>query len=417
MLGIPADKQARGTIDKSVFINNLQDAKCEWFLDVINSIIDVKDLGINITDVYIRQDDAITFGILKSFLPAFHITYKPSMKDIEILIKTLLYLSYGAIHRTSTNDLMRMVEDQWKTKDAIYFSLAVDGFGIMRITFSKSIKGYVVTFRLLPFEVPNVDDVRAPEEMKAFLRDLFKAEVKMLVPTRMPQGKLEAKPVDSVIAKRGGLIIHCGTTGSGKSTSIAAEIDYMYTIGMQGITITYEEPVEYRFTMLPNVLQYEIDFNLKREDIYHHFLRSTAQVLMIGEVKTKQEIEMLVDIASRGHIVITTLHASSVLEALMILRSNVSDLGLLMSSLLAIIHQKLTFDVHGKILPLHEVLLFKDNSDFGKILKNALEKGDLTYQQLEASFKNEMNSNIPWDKRSYFPMSYYISLAKKQGLL
>jgi type II secretory ATPase GspE/PulE/Tfp pilus assembly ATPase PilB-like protein len=135
-----------------------------------------------------------------------------------------------------------------------------------------------------------------------------------------------------------GLVIVCGPTGAGKSTTLYAcllEIDRL-----QKNVITIENPVEYQ---LENVTQIEI--NPKAGKTFATELRSVLRqdpdVIMIGEVRDKETAEIACQAAQTGHMVFTTLHANDAATAL----GRLIDLGLppflVGSALSAIISQRL----------------------------------------------------------------------------
>jgi hypothetical protein len=114
------------------------------------------------------------------------------------------------------------------------------------------------------------------------------------------------------------------------------------------VVITYENPVEYRFllTKAP-VVQYDVGFSFggSWDGVLKHLLRNTPSVALIGEVRSGEEIAALVDIASRGHLIFSTMHAGSIAEALEVLFSKSEIMGSqLASALLAVVAHRLTID-------------------------------------------------------------------------
>ncbi len=348
-----------------------------WFLTLLYGIKDLQDQGFRATDVYIQEQKPVSIGILKNFITT---TFVPPDAVTQTSIRTVikkLYTKRLTMLGFPDTEAMKMAEDMIRNENFKSFSVAIHGLGILRITYSKSKNGDVVTMRILPFEVPRLEDVYLPPSYKDFLYSLLKEETIVIPWFNNAQRKLKS-------VRRGGLIIHSGPTGSGKSTSIAAQI---HDIALQtaGMIITYEDPVEYRYITSPNVIQYEIGVEINSEEIYHHFLRSTAQVALFGETRTKEQFLQVIDIASRGHLVYTTLHANSVVEAIMMMRdfAGKENLALLTNSLLAISYQKLVLDQTGKIKTLYEQLMFREDVPEIKQIKQMIEK-DETPQ----SFKN-----------------------------
>src|SRR5208282_3293636 len=124
----------------------------------------------------------------------------------------------------------------------------------------------------------------------------------------------------------GGLILHIGPTGSGRSTGMASELQYAAD-RIDGTILTFENPIEYR--LMPNkatVDQCEFGVHMKKqgnmsmfETAKSNLLRKMPDVVMFGEVKTSEEIREVIDTGSRGHLVLATLHAKDALEALSVM--------------------------------------------------------------------------------------------------
>jgi type II secretory ATPase GspE/PulE/Tfp pilus assembly ATPase PilB-like protein len=119
--------------------------------------------------------------------------------------------------------------------------------------------------------------------------------------------------VRGLVAQPHGMIIVCGPTGAGKSTTLYAclnEIDRY-----QKNVITVENPVEYH---IPNVTQIEI--NTKAGKTFASELRSILRqdpdVILIGEIRDKETAEIACQAAQTGHLVFTTLHANDTVTAL-----------------------------------------------------------------------------------------------------
>jgi general secretion pathway protein E len=135
-----------------------------------------------------------------------------------------------------------------------------------------------------------------------------------------------------------GLIIVCGPTGSGKTTTVCAclhEID-RYTKNI----ITIENPVEYH---IPNVTQIEV--NLKADKTFASELRSILRqdpdIISVGEIRDRETAEIACQAAQTGHLVFTTLHANDAVSALV----RLGDLGvppyLIGAAVTAVLSQRL----------------------------------------------------------------------------
>lgn len=364
-----------------------------WFLDLVRHIQYLQtQQNLKITDVYIHERKPISVGILKTFLPL------PAGNNKEIArINTPEFVNFDRIWKLvqslytkrliqvgyQPNKAYSIAEDHMINKNVISFSFAVQDIGVMRYTFSKSQSGLILTFRLLPFVAPSLKATRLDRTPIPYLLNTLSSNIEQ----RIGENVAILKTFD-----KGGIIIHCGATGSGKSTSIASQIQHI-AMNSAGIIITYEDPVEYRF-IFPNVIQYEIPNNIKYEEIYHHFLRSTAQVCLIGEIRTREMLIQALDIANRGHLVYTTFHANSVVEAIYTIKSIVGEeyYGLLLNALRGVVYQKLKM-VGQEITPLYEMLLMpEDQNDEARNYMNTIKT--IIEKETSAALSSYIKDNI-----------------------
>lgn len=114
-----------------------------------------------------------------------------------------------------------------------------------------------------------------------------------------------------------GLILVCGPTGAGKSTTIATLINKINSSRSEHI-ITIEDPIEYIFPRkLSVVSQREIGHNCQS---FHQglkaALRQDPDIILVGELRDKETIETALSAAETGHLVFSTLHAGSSAEAI-----------------------------------------------------------------------------------------------------
>ncbi|MBK5103677.1 MAG: PilT/PilU family type 4a pilus ATPase [Burkholderiales bacterium] len=121
---------------------------------------------------------------------------------------------------------------------------------------------------------------------------------------------------DVVMNKRG-LVIMVGGTGSGKSTSLAAMIGYRNN-NSYGHIITIEDPVEYVHPHINClVTQREVGVDTASwEAALHNTLRQAPDVILIGEIRSRETMEHAVSFAETGHLCMGTLHANSANQAL-----------------------------------------------------------------------------------------------------
>jgi twitching motility protein PilU len=122
--------------------------------------------------------------------------------------------------------------------------------------------------------------------------------------------------LETVMLKRG-LLLFVGGTGSGKSTSLAALIDYRNS-NSGGHIITIEDPVEYVHKHKKSIVnQREVGVDTRS---WHAALKSTLRqapdVILIGEIRDRETMEHALAFAETGHLAISTLHANNANQAL-----------------------------------------------------------------------------------------------------
>ena len=191
-----------------------------------------------------------------------------------------------------------------------------------------------------------------------------------------------------IMAKRG-IILFVGGTGSGKSTSLAALIDYRNR-NSDGHIITIEDPVEFvhpHHRSIVNQREVGVD-TLSYEDALKNTLRQAPDVILIGEIRSQETMEHALAFAETGHLCLSTLHANSANQALDRIinffpeerhKQLLLDLSL---NLQAFISQRLIPTVEGKRCAAIEILIGTpracDLIKQGKIseLKEIMEKSE-----------------------------------------
>ena len=168
-------------------------------------------------------------------------------------------------------------------------NFAVNPVGVGRFRANAFIQqGYCgLVMRTIETEIPNLDKLKLPEVFK-----------------------------DIVMTKRG-LVIMVGGTGSGKSTSLAAMIDYRNE-NTFGHIITIEDPIEY---IHPHksciIMQREVGMDTDDWEIaLKNTLRQAPDVILLGEIRDRMTMEFGIAFAETGHLAMATLHANSANQAL-----------------------------------------------------------------------------------------------------
>ncbi len=161
-----------------------------------------------------------------------------------------------------------------------------------------------------------------------------------------------------------GLIIVVGSTGSGKSTTLAAIIDYRAR-NRAGHILTIEDPIEYVFKHRKSLIsQREVGIDtLSYENALREAMREAPNVVMIGEIRDRTTMEAALSYASTGHLVLSTLHAVNTNQAFERIvnffpteanRQLLMDLSLNMQAVLA---QRLVRGMDGGLVAAVEVMV------------------------------------------------------------
>jgi len=121
---------------------------------------------------------------------------------------------------------------------------------------------------------------------------------------------------DLSMSKRG-IILFVGATGTGKSTSLAAMVGYRNK-RMSGHIISVEDPIEYVHSHGKSLItQREVGIDTDSFEVaLRNTLRQAPDVIMIGEVRTRETMEYAITFAETGHLVLCTLHANNSNQAL-----------------------------------------------------------------------------------------------------
>ena len=135
-----------------------------------------------------------------------------------------------------------------------------------------------------------------------------------------------------------GLILVTGPTGSGKTTSLYAALNYLKSIEKNIVTI--EDPVEYQLDII-NQNEVRGGIGLTFAKILKHVLRQDPDIVMVGEIRERETAEIAVQAALTGHLVLSTLHTNDAIGAV----TRLIDMGvepyLLSSALLGVAGQRL----------------------------------------------------------------------------
>jgi twitching motility protein PilU len=231
----------------------------------------------------------------------------------------------------------------------IDFAISEPGLGRFRVAIFYQ-RGYpAMVMRYITADMPRIDQLGLPE----LVTDLSKL--------------------------RRGLILVVGATGSGKSTSLAAMINYRNENFSDHI-ITIEDPIEFLHTNKRSIVnQREVGLDTKTyARALRGVMRAAPDVILIGEIRDRESMDAAITLAGTGHLVLATLHANNCAETLdriinMFPQQNYSQMLLDLSQYLrAILAQRLVPGVDGRRVMATEIMLNTPH------ISDLVRKGDVT---------------------------------------
>lgn len=203
-----------------------------------------------------------------------------------------------------------------------------------RVNAFNTLNGPAAVLRTIPTHVQSLEEIRAPEILRK-LCDLHK-----------------------------GLILVTGPTGSGKSTTMAAMVDYINSNSAKHI-ITIEDPVEFVHTSKKSLInQREVGKSTKSfAKALRSALREDPDVILVGELRDIETIQLALTAAETGHLVMGTLHTNSAPKTIDriidVFPANDKEMvrAMLSVSLEAVVTQTLLKHKEGGRVAAHEIML------------------------------------------------------------
>jgi type II secretory ATPase GspE/PulE/Tfp pilus assembly ATPase PilB-like protein len=147
-----------------------------------------------------------------------------------------------------------------------------------------------------------------------------------------------------------GLILVCGPTGSGKTTTLYSAVTLLNT--MEKNIITIEDPVEYQLKGI-NQNQVKEAIGLNFAKFLKHALRQDPDIIMVGEIRDRETAEIAIQASLTGHIVLSTLHTNDSASAVTRLLEMGIEPYLISSALLAALAQRLVRTICPKCKTTH----------------------------------------------------------------
>ena len=213
-------------------------------------------------------------------------------------------------------------------------AIALEGAGNFRVSGMRQRGSYAVVVRHIASVIPSFDELNLPEILK------------------------------TLVMEKRGLILMVGSTGAGKSTTLASMLDYRNEHA-SGHILTVEEPIEFTFTNKKSMVnQRDVGSDTQSLQIaLKNALRQAPDVIQIGEIRDRETMTAAIAYAQSGHLCVATLHANNSYRALnrilsfypVEVRSTLlNDLG---GALRAIVAQRLLRTPNSSRVPALEVML------------------------------------------------------------
>lgn len=228
--------------------------------------------------------EAISEGAKSVFLfPGF-----PPMANKREIIQ----LTGPPLRAEEVENLLRETVTEWqynrfKEEKELDYGYEIGTAGRSRICAFVRSGSTGIVIRPIPSDVPSFASLSLPETLKRF--------------TELSDG----------------LVLVTGPTGSGKSTTLAALLDIVNEQRVCHI-VTIEDPIEFVYTPKRSIIsQREIGRDTQSfEEALKRMLREDPDVVLVGEIRDKESMQAVLEIAETGHLVFSTLHTSSVTESI-----------------------------------------------------------------------------------------------------
>ncbi len=257
--------------------------------------------------------------------------------------------------------------EELKELGELNMGLPLAGVGNFRISGFRQRGSYAAVIRFIPNDIPSLESLHLPPIL-----------------------------ADLIMQKRG-LVLIVGSTGAGKSTTVASMIDQRNTTAT-GHILTIEDPIEFFFTNKKSLVnQREVGMDTQSTQLaLKNAMRQSPDVILIGEIRDREAMSAAIAYAQSGHLCLATMHASNSYQALnrilnfypVEVRSTM--LGDLAIALKAIVSQRLLGTAAGGRTPAVEVMLnttliadLIEHGDFSgikEVMEKSLAEGSQTFE-------------------------------------
>jgi twitching motility protein PilT len=272
-------------------------------------------------------------------------------------------------------------KEKFKQTNEVDLAYGVPGLGRFRVNVFQQRGTLGVVLRVIPFKIQSIEQLMLP------------------------------KILEKVAGEQRGLVLVTGTTGSGKSTTLAAMIDHINATETCHI-MTIEDPIEFLIRDKRSIVnQREVGVDtMSFGQALKSALRQDPDVILVGEMRDLETIETALTAAETGHLVMSTLHTLDATETVNRIISafppyQQKQVRLQLGSVLkAVVSQRLVPRADGKgRVPAIEVLLATtrvremiEDKDRTKEINDAISAGHTTYgmQTFDQSLMSLLRSNL-----------------------
>jgi len=204
----------------------------------------------------------------------------------------LVQTDYESLTAASAKELIYSMlsqeqKDKFEKKKELDFPFEVGNIARFRVNLHMQRETVAAALRIIPADIPKLEDLRLP------------------------------KAIADLSNEARGLVLVTGPTGSGKTTTQACMIDLINSSRKCHI-ITVEDPIEYIHKHKKSIVeQREIGVDTESFDIaLRHVLRQNPDVILIGEMRDIESIQVAITAAETGHLVISTLHTNDAVQSI-----------------------------------------------------------------------------------------------------
>ncbi len=227
-------------------------------------------------------------------------------------------------------------------------AISISGLGRFRVNVFRQRGDVAMVIRYIKGNIPSIEELNLPQILKELIME--------------PRG----------------LVLVVGSTGSGKSTTLASMIDHRNN-NMTGHILTIEDPVEFLHTHKKSVVdQREVGLDtISYEMALKNAMREAPDVILIGEIRDRQTMQHAIAYAETGHLCLSTLHANNANQALDRIINFFPDSAHhqlymdLSLNLRAVVSQRLIKSTDGQRVPAVEIMLLST------FVAELIQKGDI----------------------------------------